>query len=74
MSLADDSAGIIRSVLMKQEYVCHVLMTMQELMRCSGETGICLSLLLTVQEYVCHVMMTVQEYLLFSDEAEICFP
>jgi hypothetical protein len=43
-------------------------------MGCSDETGLCLSLLLTVPEYVFHVMMTVQEYVLFSDEAEICWP
>ncbi len=27
---SDDDAGIIRSVMMKQEYVCHVLMSLQE--------------------------------------------
>jgi hypothetical protein len=45
---------------MRQEYVFHMLMTVQEYL-----------LFMMKQDYVCHVLMTMQEYLLCSDEAGI---
>jgi len=42
---------------MKQEYVCHVLMTVQEYLLCSDEAGICLSCSDDDAGIICSVLM-----------------
>jgi hypothetical protein len=42
---------------MKQEHVCHVLMTVQEYLLCSDEAGICLSCSDGDAGIICSVLM-----------------
>jgi hypothetical protein len=69
----------ICSVLMRQEYVCHVLTTVQEYLLCSDEAGISWrNATLSVRQCVLRVckntknlkcsLMMKQEYVLYADD------